>query len=131
MLTGSCDIIKAGLAGGSTSIGPIAPPMQQTPIQLLITQRILLNSQSVYNSTIDQPAYTANLSLDLSQITNGIDPGMLQNAEMINGTIIISNSVNSNLYNIIVNNLQNYQLNAQLTPQVLTTSGPAAAVTYQ
>jgi hypothetical protein len=49
--------------------------------------------------------YAALLSLSLEDITRGITNDMLASAAMQNGTITISESANSNLYNIVKANL--------------------------
>ena len=49
---------------------------------------------------------TALTTLDLAYISNGITQALLNSATITNGKILISSSSNTNLYNIIVNNLQ-------------------------
>ena len=116
MLTGVCNIISPGAADRSSQTG-IMPPMQSIPVTLIVKQRIALNSVWVNNVTVNNPGYTANLSLDLGQITNGITLAMLENAQMTNGTIVISGASNPDLYTMIMNNLQNITMSLELDPQ--------------
>ena len=50
--------------------------------------------------------YNALTSLNLSLLSRGITQIMLENAVKTNGTIVISSSLNVDLYNIILNNLK-------------------------
>lgn len=51
---------------------------------------------------------TALTTLDLSFISNGITQAILNGAAITNGKIIISATSNTNVYNIITNNLQQF-----------------------
>jgi hypothetical protein len=52
-------------------------------------------------------AYTARLVLDLSKLTNGITADMLLKAQKTNGIIIISDTSNTDLFSMVLFNLQN------------------------
>jgi hypothetical protein len=52
--------------------------------------------------------FNALTTLDLAFVSNGITQAMLNSAALSNGKIIISSSSNSNLYNIIINNLKEF-----------------------
>jgi len=51
--------------------------------------------------------YTANLTLDLSKVTEGITATQLNNAQRTNGEIVIAFYSNSNLLLTIINNINN------------------------
>lgn len=90
---------------GTTRIQEFAAPV---PIEIRIDQPIDLTAEWKQNVTIGKTqVLTAVLSLDLAQVTNGITPGMLVNAERTNGVIVLSANSNTQLYQAIVANLQN------------------------
>ncbi len=95
------------------------PGSSRIPLTVNINQNIALTTMWISNVNINQPAYTALITLDMSQIANGITSTMLQNA-VANGAIVISQSSNPDLYSIILNNLQNMQLNMQINTQPQT-----------
>lgn len=51
---------------------------------------------------------SALTTIDFTQLTNGITQSMLTAAQLTNGTLVISANANSNLYNIILNNLNRF-----------------------
>jgi len=114
-------------------------PINTIPVQVMISDPIMLGSAWIDNVTINQPSYTAILSLDLSQLTNGILPRMLEIATATNGVVIISSTSNQNLYGIIVKNLQSNVMTMQLSAgiisavpgQPITTSGKPIVATAQ
>jgi hypothetical protein len=55
----------------------------------------------------DGTSYTAATSLNLSLLTLGISAGMLDNATVTNGEILISTTSNASLYTIMLANLKN------------------------
>ncbi len=54
----------------------------------------------------DNNSYTALTTLNLSLLTRGITESMLNSATRTNGTILISSTSNTNIYNIILKNLE-------------------------
>ena len=126
-LSGICNIINEKASDRINNM----PPIQAIPVVVIIKQRITLNSVWVNDVTINNPRYIANLSLDLGQLTNGIDASMLGNAEITNGAILITNTVNSNLYNIIISNLQNNLLNVEYSEVSLSPVGQPNPVNYR
>jgi hypothetical protein len=62
-----------------------------------------------HNVTISSnSSFNALTTLDLAFVSSGITQAMLNSAALTNGKIIISSSSNSNLYNIIINNLKEF-----------------------
>ena len=58
------------------------------------------------NVTIsDNNSVTAVTTMNLALLSNGISQAMMNSATVSGGTIVISASSNTNLYNIILNNL--------------------------
>lgn len=67
------------------------------------------------NVTVSQgQVYSALTSIDLSQLANGLTEAALNNADLTNGVIVLSASSNSNLYNILLNNLNNHHGEAEI-----------------
>ena len=61
------------------------------------------------------------LTLDMSQLTNGITREMMASATQTDGTILINSNSNTDLYTIIMNNIQNYMLGEDVTNQSIST----------
>ncbi len=76
-----------------------------TPVLFFISDMAELESEAnnvVINGVND---YTVLTTLDLSLISRGVSETMLNNATRTNGVIIISKNSNANIYNIILQNL--------------------------
>lgn len=76
-----------------------------TPVTFRVTSLFELKNETNNVVVIDNSTYKAVTTIDLSLITNGINESMLNSAVRTNGTILITSSINSNIYNIIANNL--------------------------
>lgn len=102
------------------------------PVRVNIDQPLALNSIWISNVLVNSPVYTALITLDMSQVTNGITTTMFENAGLTNGTLVISSTSNPDLYAIIVNNFQDMTLNLQLNApntNLNALSAPAPVVT--
>ena len=99
-----------------TGVFSAKPGGNRIPITVNINQHVALTTMWISNVNINQSVYSALITLDMSQLTNGITAAMLEQAAG-DGIIVISQSSNPNLYAIILNNLQNLQLNLQLNTQ--------------
>ena len=53
-------------------------------------------------------SYIAVTTIDLSTVTSGITATMLLNAKLTNGTIVISDESNQNLYGMVIDNLEQH-----------------------
>ena len=105
--------------------GAIAVP--NVPVQVIITGPAQLNSAYVSNiTTYTMNYWEASIILNTDQLISGINAGMLSGAIRTSGTIIISGTSNANLYQIILNNLQNNLMPVQFVPQNMVTSNSAA-----
>ena len=105
--------------------GAIAVP--NVPVQVIITGPAQLNSAYVSNiTTYTMNYWEASIILNTYQLISGINAGMLSGAIRTSGTIIISGTSNANLYQIILNNLQNNLMPVQFVPQNMVTSNSAA-----
>ena len=124
-LNGNSSLWLAGTAAIINTV-PDMPPVKMRPVQLIIDQPVTLTSEVINNVKISQLNYTVTLTMDLNQLTSGIDAGMLENAMINNGIILISAKDNPNLYGIIFKNLQNNLLKMQLSTQLINTSNPVA-----
>ena len=114
-LNGTHEIGQTSSSGGNVPV-----PNTTIPVQVMISDPAILNSVWINGVTINQLNYTATLFFDLSQLTNGITPQMLETAATSHGVVVISSTSNQNLYGIIVSNLKNNLMNVQLLPLSLT-----------
>ena len=80
-----------------------------------------LNSVMLSNLPINNGIYTAIISMDVNQLTLGIDDAALSVAAKTNGAILITNESNPNLYGIVVKNLENYMMNLKLSVNAMST----------
>jgi len=74
------------------------------PVSFVVADFVEIKTEA-NNVTVDSSTFTAVTTLDLSAFTTGITQTMLQNAQLINGTIVISASSNKDIYQAILNNL--------------------------
>ena len=100
----------------------IAPnPFKPVPVIIAISTQATLNGMRLSKLGIDQGNYTVTIDMDVNQLTNGIDDAAMSVAAQTNGTIIISNESNPNLYGVIVKNLESYMMNLQFAVQATGT----------
>ena len=76
-----------------------------TPVTFLVNSMFEIKAEQANVSITDNSSTTAVTSLNLALLTTGISQTMLNNATVTNGTIVISSSSNTNLFNIISANL--------------------------
>jgi hypothetical protein len=75
------------------------------PVIFRVDDKLELKTE-LNDVTIDNTSSIAAITnLDLATYTNGITDEMIRNAQLTNGTLIISENSNRNLYNIIMSNL--------------------------
>lgn len=88
-------------------------------IQIIMNQpeELMANGPNPINVPGNQQTYTAALTLNLAQLTAGINANTLANAMITNNSIIISENSNQNLFQIIQSNLQ-YSLQVQFAPAI-------------
>ncbi len=79
-----------------------------TPVVFSLNSLFILKAEQSNVSVTGNSSITTLTTLDLSFVSNGITQAMLNSATITNGKIIISASSNSNLYSIIINNLQQF-----------------------
>ena len=89
---------------GTCTLNGVYVPVQISVIQSLEMTAHWGNSVTINNNG---QSYTASMTLDLAQVTNGITTQMLAAAQRSNGTIVISSNWNNNLYHLMLSNLQN------------------------
>ena len=76
-----------------------------TPVVFTVTAPVELKNEKNNVVVTDNSTYKAITNIDLSLITRNVTESMLNAAVRTNGTILITSSVNSNIYNILINNL--------------------------
>ena len=96
-------------------------PFSPVPVEIAISTSVALNSVMLANLPINKGAYTAVISMDVNELTHGIDDAALSIATKTNGAILITNESNPALYGIVVKNLENYMLNVQLSVENMST----------
>jgi hypothetical protein len=79
-----------------------------TPVAFSLNSLFILKAEQANVSVTSNSTINALTTLDLSFVSNGITQAMLNSATITNGKIIISASSNINIYNIIINNLQQF-----------------------
>jgi hypothetical protein len=77
------------------------------PVVFSVTSPLLLKTESS-NVSVSGGAFTAVTALTLSSFTAGITQAMLNSATQTGGSILISASSNTNLYNIIIANINQF-----------------------
>ena len=75
------------------------------PVKFSVTALLELKNEKNNVVVTDNSTYNALTTIDLSLITRGISEAMLNSAVRTGGVILISSSVNTSLYNIMVNNI--------------------------
>lgn len=88
------------LTGTYTNVGIV------TPLVFKINTSLEIESEQSNITIADGSSLTALTTLNLSLITTGVTASMLDNATRTNNTIEISATVNSNIYEIMLNNLK-------------------------
>ena len=79
-----------------------------TPVTFSLNSLFELKAEQTNVTVAANTSITALTTLDLSFVSSGITQAMLNSAAISSGKILISASSNSNLYNIIINNLQEF-----------------------
>lgn len=77
-----------------------------TPVLFKVLGEVEVETERNNVVITDNNSYKALTTLNLSLLTTGVTEIMLNNATRTNGSIIISSTSNSNIYNIILNNLK-------------------------
>jgi hypothetical protein len=103
---------------------------REVPVVLTIGQlaQLAANAGDMIILSADKASLSASLSLNLNQLTAGIDAQMLNNGQRTNNVIFISATTNQDLYNVILNNFKTTVLKVKLNgeiapPPVANTSG--------
>ncbi len=76
-----------------------------TPVIFRVTSPLEIETEKENVVITDNNSYTALTTLNLSLLTKGVTESMLNSAARTNGTILISSTSNTVIYNIILNNL--------------------------
>lgn len=99
----------------------IGPPTV-IPVQLIIDGPVDLNTAWLNDAPNGIVRYwDALIELSTDQLSSGIDVNMMNSATLTAGIILISNNTNISLYDIVIGNLQNNLMVAQLSPQDIST----------
>jgi hypothetical protein len=76
-----------------------------TPVVFRVTAPVELKNEKNNVVVTDNSTFKAITTIDLSLITSTISESVLNSAVRTNGTILITSSVNANIYNTLLNNL--------------------------
>ncbi|OJW80223.1 MAG: hypothetical protein BGO69_13440 [Bacteroidetes bacterium 46-16] len=86
--------------------GVLATDLSTIPVKLEVDDFIELKTESQNVTITNNDSYIAITTIDLSGVTSGITETMLLNAQLTNGTIVISSHSNATLYHMILDNLR-------------------------
>jgi hypothetical protein len=100
-------------------------PGHVIPVQVIIDGPVELNTIWLNNILINQASYSAVIEFNLDQLTNGITADMMNNTIKTGNTIFITKACNQNLYQVILNNLQDNITPVQFEAILLTAAAPA------
>jgi hypothetical protein len=75
------------------------------PVTFRVEETLILKAEK-HNVSIDAANYQATAPVNLAQVLQNVPSGSFDNAVRSNGVILITASVNSNLYGILLNNLR-------------------------
>lgn len=78
------------------------------PVTFVANEGLEIKTEQNNVTLAQNSTFTAEISLDMATFVSGISSSMLENAQVTNGTIVISASSNTTLYNLIVNNLKSH-----------------------
>ncbi len=78
-----------------------------TPVVFTLNTALEIESEQSNITIVDGASLTAFTTLNLSLLTTGVTESMLNNATLTAGVIQISATSNTNIYNIIFDNLRN------------------------
>ncbi len=77
------------------------------PVTFLVTTPVLVKTES-NNVAVSGGAFTAVTALNLNSLMSGISQAAMSSATQTNGAIVISSASNTNLYNIVVANINQF-----------------------
>ena len=78
------------------------------PLMLQVNRSVELQTDEDSVTITTDSSYIAVTTIDLSTVTSGITATMLLNAKLTNGTIVISDESNQNLYGMVIDNLEQH-----------------------
>ena len=96
------------LSGSFTSSGVTKP------VIFRMNSAVELKAEKKNVTVASGTSYSALNTIDLSQLISGVSESALTNATTTNGTIVISANANSDIYNIILNNLNSHHGEAEV-----------------
>ena len=76
-----------------------------TPVVFIVNSPLEIKNEQNNVVVTDNNSYNALTTINLSLLTTGVTEAMLNNAVLTNGSIIISSTSNTDIYNLILNNL--------------------------
>lgn len=77
-----------------------------TPVIFRVNTPLELKNEKSNVTVLDNNSYKALTTINLALLTKGVTEAMLNAAVSTNGSILITASINSNIYDILLNNLQ-------------------------
>ena len=107
-------------------IRPGVIPVTRVQVLLLIAGAVDINSQAMSSVTLDKISYGASLEMSLDPLLNNISADLLNRASVTDGTMIISNEFNRNIYQAIMQNLTDNLMTMDLSPILISSPDPAS-----
>jgi hypothetical protein len=96
---------QSGVAHGLFVSGLFNRNNNTIPVQIMIDDQEELRSSPINSPVIANQDYSANLILDIGRLTKGITGNNLSAAVVTDGTVFISATSNTNLYQMVKDNL--------------------------
>jgi hypothetical protein len=84
-------------------------PNMNAPVSLMVDASFDIKTEQEDVVINEGTSYIAITTLDLARYTNGVTEQMWENADLTNGTIVISNMSNQNIYFKILNNIRDWK----------------------
>ena len=99
------DLDKNGTSPSMELNGQFTNGATSVPVTIDVTNSVELQTDQDSVTVTNDSTYDAITTIDLSSITAGITATMLLNAQLTNGTIMISQTSNHGLYEMVLDNL--------------------------
>ena len=102
------DLDKNGASPSFELNGQFTNGATSVPVMLEINDPVVIQTDQDSVTISNDSSYDAVTTLDLSTVTSGITASMLLNAQLTNGTIVISDMSNRKLYDMVLDDLDQH-----------------------
>ncbi len=102
------DLDRNGASPSFELNGQFTNGATSVPVMLEINDPVVIQTDQDSVTISNDSSYDAVTTLDLSTVTSGITASMLLNAQLTNGTIVISDMSNRKLYDMVLDDLNQH-----------------------